>query len=358
MDFSSTELKARVFADFPWEGVPGRRTTECTAVYSTGMMLSMSKYRALEFYQLLNCYISGQHGCSHLPNTLRPAHHITSWALSNHAASSSESRIWSHCWGAKILTQEEFLCMNILTHTNKHTHTLFPVSIGSPFLFQVRHGHLSRQSGPGEEEGCENSLFHWLRFLLTFPPLKFQTFHFHRMVWVGMDHKDHLAPTLLPCKGTPSIRPCCSKPCPTSSWTALSLDFFQAPFKCWKATTGSPRAPGWRTPCLSGCLQIRAPDHLHSPPLNPLVQRLSQILLIFWLLYWGLQQLPATPQKSLSQSSCPCHWNCRTLTSTVSDVFSSQTQHNFGSWMGITCLLHQHHVFPPPAPTLLFVCLF
>jgi len=38
----------------------------------------------------------------------------------------------------------------------------------------------------------------------------------HRMVWVGRDLKDHLVPTPLPWAETPSTKPRCSKPHPTS----------------------------------------------------------------------------------------------------------------------------------------------
>jgi len=41
----------------------------------------------------------------------------------------------------------------------------------------------------------------------------------HRMVWVGRDLKDHLAPTRRPQPGTPSTRPGCSKPRPAWPWT-------------------------------------------------------------------------------------------------------------------------------------------
>lgn len=38
--------------------------------------------------------------------------------------------------------------------------------------------------------------------------------------------------------------------------------------------------------------------------------------------------------------------------------FSSQTLHNLGPFMGITCLLHAHHVFPPSPPLPFFLVLW
>lgn len=117
-------------------------------------------------------------------------------------------------------------------------------------------------------------------------------------------------------------------------------------------------SPGWRTPCLSGSLQIRAPWSSSQSLSEP---SRSKTLLDFTLLDFMLgAAAPYNPTEIsffLSQAVL-CHWDCWALTSIVSDVFSSQTQHNFGSWVGITCLLHQHHVFPPPSPTPFFVCLF
>lgn len=121
MDYSSAEQKARVLADFPWQSVPGR-TAESTAVYSTGMTLSMSQNT--ELFTVTTS--PGQHGSSHLPNT-------HTWNLpitSHHTTSFIKPCCHFQCLQDVIPllrhqnSPPRRVSMHENSYTRKHTHTL------------------------------------------------------------------------------------------------------------------------------------------------------------------------------------------------------------------------------------------
>lgn len=115
-------------------------------------------------------------------------------------------------------------------------------------------------------------------------------------------------------------------------------------------------SPGGRTPCLSGCLWIRAPWSTSRSSSEPSSSKtLSDYTPLLAFAFeaaapCNLTEISFSVKLSLSL-------RLPSTPSTVRDVFSSQTQHNFGSWMGITCLFHSiiscllHHQL-----ILLFFC--
>lgn len=115
----------------------------------------VTKYRALHCYNISwSAWILSPTQHPHL----KPAHHITphhklyQTMLPLPVSPGCDPIIEA----PKFSPKKSFYAWKLL-HTQTHTHSLFPVSIGSPFLFQISHGDLSHWGGPGEEEGGENS---------------------------------------------------------------------------------------------------------------------------------------------------------------------------------------------------------